>query len=118
MMYDISCDATAPCVLLTQRNTLTVSREHQTHHLLLRAVWSTLHTSQVSCLHLQHYRVNEILLTQQNKQTYMYQNTHNIWRSTLKDMSAEPLFGLLTHQDRHRQINTLNTIPVFTITAG
>jgi len=38
--------------------------------------WSQLHTSQVSCLHLQRflrYRANEILLTQQNKQTHKQQ---------------------------------------------
>jgi len=67
-----------------------------------------------TCLHLQrlqHYRANEILLTQQYIHTYKHLSRclrPLIWWSAPQDMSPELLFGLFTYT--HRQTNTLETI--------
>jgi len=79
---------------------------HNSHAIQVPAVWSQLHICQVSCLHLQRlqrYHANEILVTQQNKQTYKHlpKYSHSL-------MSPEPLFVLPPHQSGGRRHYVLN----------
>jgi len=85
-----------------------------------------LHTCRVLCLHLQRlqrYCANEILLTQQNKHTYIQtltgilETTYTIVHTT-RYISRTTFWFVDTHKHTDTQTDTLKTIPAVATAAS